>query len=97
MQFQGLHSKRLIEAHFSQADGHLLGGHAFTLEGRTGERIIRPYSLRMLQRARDCYQAIVDAQREPVETLLRDVGGDGFMQFEDSPRLLRDGLGIRLA
>lgn len=72
-----------------------IGKHDFTLEGQAGQRIIRPYSLWMLQRARDYYRTLEGAEREAVDGLLQQIGGAGFQRFEDPPRLLRDGLSVK--
>ena len=50
-----------------------------------GERIVRPYSLWMMQRARDTYLGLADADH---------IGGDRFRAFEAPPRVARDGLSV---
>jgi hypothetical protein len=62
-----------------------------------GQRIIRPYSLWMLQRARDTYRGIPTSHRERVDGMLRSVGGQDFIGFIDPPRLAREGLSVRAA
>ncbi|MBI5257754.1 MAG: glutathione S-transferase [Burkholderiales bacterium] len=74
-----------------------LGTHAFTLEGVQGERIVRPYSLWMLQRVRDHYRTLADADRMRADALLQAVGAQALIEFPDPPRLLRDRLSVRPA
>lgn len=74
-----------------------IGKHAFELEGSTGQRIVRPYSLWMLQRARRYYLSLDGADRQAADRLLDSVGGEGFRNFPDPPPLLRDGLSVKLA
>lgn len=74
-----------------------IGSHAFTLEGRQGTRIIRPYSLWMLQRARDCYRSLAPNEQAAAAEWLRPLGGDAFTAFEDPPRLARHGLSVKPA
>lgn len=71
-----------------------LGRHTFTLDGVAGERIVRPYSLWMLQRARDVYRSLSDAERSRADALLTRVGGEAFQAFPDPPRLVRKGLSV---
>ncbi|MCM5682211.1 glutathione S-transferase N-terminal domain-containing protein [Schlegelella sp. S2-27] len=71
-----------------------LGMHAFELEGCQGQRIVRPYSLWMLQRARDAYRALAPADRGRADALLARIGGERFAHFDDPPRLRRDGLSV---
>ena len=74
-----------------------IGSHAFTLEGRQGSRIIRPYSLWMLQRARDAFKALAPQDQAAIGDWLRDLGGEAFTAFEDPPRLARHGLSVKPA
>ena len=74
-----------------------IGSHAFTLEGECGERIIRPYSLWMMQRSRDVYASLSAADRARADAWLDSVGGAAFRGFEDPPRLRREGLSVALA
>ena len=85
-----------LAAHPGERIPRALGKHAFTLEGQTGQRIVRPYSLWMLQRAREYYRALKGTEGEAVNALLQQVGGEGFQQFEDPPRLQRDGLSVKV-
>ena len=47
------HVRAWMAEHPGETLPRALGSHAFTLEGREGSRIIRPYSLWMIQRVRD--------------------------------------------
>lgn len=72
-----------------------IGMHRYTIEGVRGQRIVRPYSLWMLQRARDTYRDLTAAVRQRVDELLRSVGGHAFLTFADPPRLARQGLSVQ--
>lgn len=74
-----------------------LGTHAFTLEGVQGQRIVRPYSLWMLQRVRDHLRALEGAERARAEALLQDIGAQALIHFPDPPRLARDRLSVKPA
>ena len=84
-------------AHPGERIPRTIGRHVFDLEGQRGERIVRPYSLWMLQRARDVYRQLAPAERERAERWLSTVGGAAFRDFDDPPRLTRDGLSVALA
>ena len=86
-----------MAAHPGERVPRAIGSHAFELEGQRGERIVRPYSLWMSQRARDCYRALTPTERERADGLLDRVGGGGFRDFIDPPRLVRDGMSVALA
>jgi glutathione S-transferase len=86
-----------LAAHPGEKVPRVLGKHDFTLEGQTGQRIIRPYSLWMLQRARECYRQLDGAGRNAADRLLQQIGGERFQQFEDPPRLLRNGMSVKPA
>lgn len=74
-----------------------IGLHAFELEGVRGERIVRPYSLWMMQRARDVYRGLAGDERARADAWLASVGGEAFRDFVDPPRLVRSGLSVALA
>lgn len=86
-----------IAIHPGQTLPRAIGKHAFTLEGREGTRIIRPYSLWMLQRARDYYLSLNADAKIAVDEMLSGAGGEAFMHFEDPPRLARAGLSVKPA
>jgi hypothetical protein len=73
-----------------------LGYLPFELDGKQGRRLVGPYSLWMLQRARDAYRSFNAADRERADQLLASVGGATFAGFPDPPRLRRDGLSAAL-
>ncbi|HEY2591453.1 MAG TPA: glutathione S-transferase family protein [Steroidobacteraceae bacterium] len=75
----------------------VIGTHDYELGGARGPRIVRPYSLWMLQRARDAYEHLSGADREAADGVLRAVGGQSFMAFDDPPRLARDGMSVALS
>jgi glutathione S-transferase len=74
-----------------------IGMHEYELGGQRGRRIVRPYSLWMLQRARDAYRSLSDADRAAADQLLEQVNGQHFISFEDPPRLAREGMSVRRA
>jgi len=84
-----------LDTHPGERIPRAIGAHRFTLEGVTGERIVRPYSLWMMQRARDAYQNLEGPERARADELLGRVGGEAFATYEDPPRLARDGLSVR--
>lgn len=86
-----------MNAHPGETLPRVLGMHAFTVEGQTGQRIIRPYSLWMLQRARSYYLSLGAEDRAAGDRMLREAGGEGFIEFDDPPRLERAGLSVRPA
>lgn len=86
-----------IQAHPGEALPRAIGMHAFLLEGREGKRIIRPYSLWMLQRSRDYYLSLDAHDRAAADQMLRAAGGEHFIDFEDPPRLARAGLSVKPA
>jgi glutathione S-transferase len=86
-----------LAAHPEESIPRAIGKHPFELEGERGERIVRPYSLWMLQRARDVYRELSPAERERADTWLDSVGGIQFRKFVDPPRLARDGLSVAVS
>lgn len=74
-----------------------LGTHPFCLEGHTGERIVRPYSLWMLQRVRDHLLSLSGPDRARADALLQEVGASALINFPDPPRLARDRLTVKPA
>lgn len=74
-----------------------IGQHGFEIEGVRGDRIVRPYSLWMLQRARNVYLSLQGAERARADAWLERIGGQGFRALQDAPRLVRSGLSVALA
>lgn len=86
-----------LDSHPGEAVPRALGKHSFTLEGHTGERIVRPYALWMLQRSRDIYRSLDASERSRADAWLDSVGGQAFRDFSDPPRLARSGMSVALA
>lgn len=86
--------RQWISEHPGEKLPRVLGKHAFALGEHKGERIIRPYSLWMLQRARDYYKSLDEGNKSAVDAMLRAAGGDVFIDFEDPPKLARAGLSV---
>lgn len=86
-----------MAAHPGETLPRAIGMHAFALDGCEGRRIVRPYSLWMLQRCRDYYLSLGGPERAAVDAMLHAAGGDRFIAFEDPPRLARAGLSVRPA
>lgn len=89
--------RQWIEEHPGEELPRAIGKHAFKLEGQEGQRIIRPYSLWMLQRARDYYRSLDAEDKALADAMLQTAGGDIFIDFEDPPRLARAGLSVKVA
>lgn len=73
----------------------VIGLHEFALEGKTGKRILRPYSLWMLQRARDQYSALEGTALSLADELFDKVGGGAFKNYQDPLRLERMGMSVK--
>ncbi|HEX5676567.1 MAG TPA: glutathione S-transferase [Alcanivorax sp.] len=73
----------------------VLGNHTFTLEGREGSRIVRPYSLWMIQRVRDHLNGLDADSRHRADAFLRDIGAEALIDFPDPPRLAQHKLTVR--
>jgi glutathione S-transferase len=86
-----------LQDHPGESVPRAIGMHGFELEGVQGERIVRPYSLWMMQRARDVYCSLKGEDRTRADTWLDQVGGGQFRLFQDPPRLVRSGLSVTLA
>jgi glutathione S-transferase len=89
--------RQWLAEHPGERIRRVLGTHTYTLGDAGGERMVMPYSLWMLQRARDVYLGLDGAAREAADRLLMSVGGKGFIEFVDPPRLARHGMSVRLA
>lgn len=66
-----------------------IGMHDFAIEGKTGQRLVFPYTQWMLQRATDWLAAQNGADRERAEALLRAVGFDALIDLEIPARVAR--------
>jgi glutathione S-transferase len=86
-----------IAQHPNERIPRAIGTHRFELEGAVGQRIVRPYSLWMLQRARRFYLSLEGEAKTAADQLLDAVGGKLFKDFPDPPLLERDGLSVKLA
>ncbi len=86
--------KQWLAEHPGEDIPRVIGKHEFELEGERGQRIIRCYSLWMLQRARDTYKKLNQAERLQAQKLLDSVDGELFKNFDDPPRLLRAGMSV---
>ncbi|TQF12501.1 glutathione S-transferase domain-containing protein [Myxococcus llanfairpwllgwyngyllgogerychwyrndrobwllllantysiliogogogochensis] len=82
-------------AHPGETLPRAIGMGAFVLEGQEGKRIVSPYSLWMLQRARDYFRSLTGCNRTAVAETLCAAGGQSFLDFDDPPRLARAGLSVR--
>lgn len=71
-----------------------IGMQRFVVDGTEAERIIRPYSLWMLQRAHDVYVSLGDNERVRADAWLDSVGGECFRTLQNLPRLVRSGLSV---
>lgn len=91
------HVREWMQAHPGETLPRSLGMHAFALEGCEGKRIIRPYSLWMLQRARRYYLSLDAGSRAEADAMLRACAGEGFIGFDDPPPLARAGMSVKPA
>ncbi len=67
----------------------VLGTAEFTIEGVKGQRIAPPFSLWMLQRARDYYQGLDDTNKAGVDGFLSSIkDAKGFQDFAEGPSLV---------
>lgn len=64
----------------------VLGMHAFTVEGETGQRIIMPYTQWMLQRATDYFATLTGEDRKSAAAFLSAIGGEALIDLTiDAP------------
>lgn len=80
-----------LPRHRYQTIPRSIGEHRFAIEGVTEKRSIFPYSQWMLQRVLDNYQALTSKQKQTVNTLLKETGGQEAMQLEIPERVCRQG------
>jgi len=66
-----------------------IGEHDFKIGNVTETRAVLPYSVWMMQRVLDCYQAMSDADRQQANTFLDAVGAQDALQFRPPIRLSR--------
>ena len=74
-----------------------LGQASFTVEGRTGKTIARPFSLFRLQRALDIYGAMSPADRAKADGLLDATNGERFKDLKIAHKLERRNYKLCLA
>lgn len=83
-----------LQAHPGEPVPRTLGLHDFTINGCTAPRIVRPYALWMLQRAREAYLSLGGDDRLHADALLDATGGALFRDFPDTVPLRRDGMSV---
>lgn len=83
-----------LQAHPGEPVPRTLGLHDFTIDGCTAPRIVRPYALWMLQRAREAYLGLDGNDRQRADALLDATGGALFRDFPDPVPLRRDGMSV---
>lgn len=71
--------------------------HSFKTGGATGERLIFPFNLWMLQRPLAAYRALNEADKARADALLGPVGGEALSNFPDFPALTRKTFKLVLA
>ncbi len=59
------------------------------LRGQKLERMVRPYSLWMLQRSRDAYRALDEAARERVDEAMAGTGWEAVLAYQPRHRLAK--------
>ncbi|MEM8771725.1 MAG: glutathione S-transferase family protein [Pseudomonadota bacterium] len=67
-----------------------VGMHPFTVEGKTGQRLVFPYTQWMLQRATDHLARLKDHDRSACEALLRDTGFDALIDIQINAPVRRE-------
>ena len=87
--------QKWMHEHPDEPAPRAIGKHAFTLEGEQGERIVRPYGLWMLQRARRFYLSLDEGSRRSADAMFEAVGGKAFIAFPDPPPLARHGMSVK--
>jgi glutathione S-transferase len=86
-----------LQQHPNERISRVIGTHPFQIDGVSGTRIVRPYSLWMLQRARRYYFSLVGQERAAADRLLDSIGGISFQTFNDPPILEREGMSVKIA
>ncbi len=67
-----------------------IGMHEFTVEGCTGERIVVPFNIWMLQKPHDYYHALTGDDKAAADELLDAIGGDAFRDLKIERRVMRE-------
>ena len=67
-----------------------IGMHAFTIEGRTGQRLVFPYTQWMLQRALDHLHCLNHDERIEADRLLRGIGMDALIDLQPGAKVKRE-------
>ncbi|MBA4265059.1 MAG: hypothetical protein C0453_08260 [Comamonadaceae bacterium] len=83
-----------LQAHPGEPVPRTLGLHDFTIDGCSAPRIVRPYALWMLQRAREAYLSLDGNDLLRADALLDATGGALFRDFPDPVPLRRDGMSV---
>mgnify|MGYP005754243875 CR=1 FL=1 len=86
-----------LQAHDEEPIPRALGKHRYTLEGDSGERIVRPYSLWMLQRVQRARQSLQDEERAFTDAWLASIGAQALLDSPSMPKLVRKGLSVAVA
>ncbi len=67
-----------------------IGMHKFTVEGCTGERIVVPFNIWMLQKPYDYYHSLSGADKAAADELLDAIGGETFRKLKIERRVKRE-------
>jgi glutathione S-transferase len=86
-----------LREHEGEPIPRALGKHRYALDGQSGERIVRPYSLWMLQRVQRARQALQGEDRERADAWLGSIGARSLIDFPPMPPLAREGLSVAVA
>ncbi len=96
-QEQFIYIQQVVDAVASYAQEHpgqkkirrTLGTTPFTIGGIQGERTLYTFAQWKIQRALDCYQALSESEKTPVNAWLDSVGGSDFKSLTIKHRLIR--------
>jgi len=58
-----------------------VGMHSFTIEGQTGSRVVLPYTQWLAQRAFEQIDKLNVQDRESINFLLKEIGGEKFINL----------------
>lgn len=67
-----------------------VGMHSFTIEDKTGNRVVLPYTQWLAQRAFEPVGFLEEAHKDDVNMLLRDIGGEAFIDVSFDAPVTRD-------